>query len=142
MIGRDPTGAMYGAYELAERLRLGTAALPVAQSFSLAPAVPLRAANLFLVLPAPGEAAWWFLDPDFWTEYLDLMVRARLDFLDLHAMYNLDNTIFPNALLYFAHDQREPARRRRRLPPIAPGTSPCCAPSSCHGARPVGSRSA
>src|SRR5260370_33575477 len=25
-----------------------------------------------------------------------------MNFLDLHGMYNLENTIFPNALLYFA----------------------------------------
>src|SRR5260370_24415155 len=30
-----------------------------------------------------------------------MMAHARLDFLDLHAMYDLGNTIFPNALLYF-----------------------------------------
>jgi hypothetical protein len=108
VVGRDAAGAMYGAFELAERLRLGTATLPVAAPFALAPAVPLRAANLFLTLPAAGETSWWFLDPDFWSEYLDLMVRARLDVLDLHAMYDLDNTIFPNALLYFGTSASQP----------------------------------
>jgi len=102
VIGRDGVGAMYGAFELAERIRLDGVQVAVA-SLSLvnAPATPLRAANLFLVLPAPGETSWWFLDVSFWREYLNMMARARLDFLDLHAMYDLDNTIFPNALLYF-----------------------------------------
>jgi hypothetical protein len=108
VVGRDATGAMYGAYELAERLRLGTALLPPAQAIAMAPAVPVRAANLFLTLPAQGETAWWFLDPAFWTEYLDLLVRARLDFLDMHAMYDLDNTYFPNALLYFGQSATFP----------------------------------
>ncbi|HEV3191670.1 MAG TPA: hypothetical protein VGY54_14270 [Polyangiaceae bacterium] len=102
VIGSDDVGAMYGAFELAERIRLdgvqaAVASLPLASS----PAVPLRAANLFLVLPAPGETTWWFLDVSFWREYLNMVAHARLDFLDLHAMYDLDNTIFPNALLYF-----------------------------------------
>src|SRR5260370_34798311 len=30
-----------------------------------------------------------------------MMAHARLALLDLHAMYDLGNTIFPNALLYF-----------------------------------------
>ena len=35
----------------------------------------IRAANIFLVLPEAGRP-WWFRDPVFWTEYLDMM-RAR-----------------------------------------------------------------
>jgi hypothetical protein len=103
VVGRDPVGAMYGAQELAERLDLdGAAALPLAAAVTGAPALSVRAANPFLVLPAPGEASWWFLDRSFWAEYLDLLARARINFLDIHGMYNLGNTIFPNALLYFA----------------------------------------
>jgi hypothetical protein len=80
----------------------------VTEPFGKAPAVSVRAANLFLVLPADGETAWWFLDQGFWNEYLDLLVQSRLNFLDLHGMYNLDNTIFPNALLYFATSETFP----------------------------------
>jgi hypothetical protein len=103
VVGRDQTGAMYGAMQLAEQLQLsGPDFLPIALPLGGAPAVRIRAANLFLVLPAPGEDVWWFLDSQFWTQYLDLLAQSRMNFLDLHAMYNLDNTIFPNALLYFA----------------------------------------
>ncbi|HEY2729801.1 MAG TPA: hypothetical protein VGK52_07655 [Polyangia bacterium] len=103
VVGRDPVGAMYGAQELAERLDLdGAAALPLATAITGAPALSVRAANPFLVLPEPGEASWWFLDRAFWAEYIDLLARARINFLDMHGMYNLGNTIFPNALLYFA----------------------------------------
>jgi hypothetical protein len=109
VVGRDPTGAMYGAMELSEQLQLnGPDFLPTSAPLGGAPVVPIRAANLFLVIRAQGESLWWFLDPQFWTEYLDLLAQSRMNFLDLHAMYNLENTIFPNALLYFANSETFP----------------------------------
>ena len=109
VVGRDPTGAMYGAMELSEQLQLnGPDFLPTSAPLGGAPVVPIRAANLFLVIRAQGESVWWFLDPQFWTEYLDLLAQSRMNFLDLHAMYNLENTIFPNALLYFANSETFP----------------------------------
>jgi len=103
VLGRDPVGTLYGALEVAEGLRLeGDAALPVAAALRGRPAVAFRAANLFLVLPASGDADWWFLDEGFWRQYLDLLVHARFNFLDLHGMYDLATTVFPNALPYFA----------------------------------------
>jgi hypothetical protein len=122
VIGRDQVGAMYGAFELAERLRLeGSSALALPTTLVGAPDLPIRAANPFLVLPAAGESSWWFLDDGYWREYLDMLARARMNFLDIHAMYNLDNTIFPNALLYFATSSTyrnigvDPAERERNL---------------------------
>ncbi len=109
VVGRDAVGAMYGALELAERLQLnGPDFLPIREPFGGAPAVPVRAANLFLVLPPQDESVWWFLDEGFWREYLDLLAQSRMNFLDLHGMYNLGNTIFPNALLYFAKSETFP----------------------------------
>jgi hypothetical protein len=109
IVGRDPIGAMYGALEIAERLRLdGAAALPLVAPSSGAPAVAFRAANLFWVLPDAGETAWWFLDDGFWRSYLDLLAHARLDVLDLHGMYDLGTTGFPNALLYLARSASFP----------------------------------
>jgi hypothetical protein len=61
------------------------------------------------------------LDEGYWREYLDMMVQARMNLLDLHAMYNLGNTVFPNALLYFATSATYPdvgaprAERERNL---------------------------
>jgi hypothetical protein len=109
VVGRDAAGAMYGAMELADRLRLnGPGFLPLAAPFGGAPAVQIRAANLFLVIREQTEARWWFLDEGFWLEYLDLLAASRMNFLDLHGMYNLENTIFPNALLYFANSETFP----------------------------------
>jgi hypothetical protein len=122
IVGRDAIGALYGALELAERVQLDRdGAFPISPPITAAPAVEIRAANPFIVLPAPGETSWWFLDPDYWREYLDLMASARMNFLDIHAMYNLENTIFPNALLYFARSSTYPtvgvddAERERNL---------------------------
>lgn len=109
VVGRDAAGAMYGAMELADRLRLnGPGFLPLAATLAGAPAVAVRAANLFLVLREQTETRWWFLEERFWREYLDLLATSRINFLDLHAMYNLGNTIFPNALLYFATSETFP----------------------------------
>jgi hypothetical protein len=63
VIGRDETGAMYGALELAERLADdGWIALPPLAPFTGAPATAIRGANLLLSLPEPGDSEWWFLD--------------------------------------------------------------------------------
>ncbi|HLK88534.1 MAG TPA: hypothetical protein VKZ18_01495 [Polyangia bacterium] len=118
IVGRDPTGAMYGALEIAERLRLeGAAAVPPASVARGAPTVAFRAANLFWVLPdtlpdgsepGGGKEAWWFLDEGFWRGYLDLLAHARLDVLDVHGMYDVSTTAFPNALLYLARSASFP----------------------------------
>src|SRR5947207_5242764 len=120
IVGRDAIGAMYGALEIAERLRLdGAGAVPPRDVSRGAPAVGVRAANLFWVLPEADETGWWFLDEGFWTGYLDLMAHARLDVLDIHGMYDLSSTVFPNALLYLAQsasfpDVGAPAAERTR----------------------------
>ena len=109
IVGRDAVGAMYGALQIAERLRIdGATALPPAGSIRGAPALSFRGANLFWVLPEMGETAWWFLDEGFWRDYLDLLAHARLNVLDLHGMYDLANTTFPNALLYLARSTSFP----------------------------------
>lgn len=109
VVGRDAVGAMYGALQLAERIRLeGAGAVPPAALVRGAPAVPFRAANLFWVLPEAGETSWWFLDEGFWRDYLDLLAHARLDVLDLHGMYDLASTNFPNVLLYLARSASFP----------------------------------
>jgi hypothetical protein len=111
VVGRDAVGAMYGALELAERLRLdGRAAVPPASALRGAPAVSIRAANLFFTLPDAGEtsSSWWFLDEGFWRDYLDLLAHARIDLLDVHGMYDLGSTAFPNALPYLARSPTFP----------------------------------
>jgi hypothetical protein len=109
VLGRDDVGAMYGALEIAERLQLG-GAVPPTGTLRGAPAIALRAANLFWTLPDPddNETAWWFLDEGFWRNYLDLLAHARMDLLDLHGMYDLRSTVFPNALLQLARSASFP----------------------------------
>jgi hypothetical protein len=108
-VGRDAVGAMYAALELAERLRLGgPSALPPASAVRGAPAVSVRGANLFWTLPDTGETAWWFDDEGFWRQYLDLLAHARIDLLDLHGMYDLDSTLFPNVLPHLARSKSFP----------------------------------
>jgi hypothetical protein len=109
IVGRDAVGAMYGALEIAERLRFqGAGALPLPAVVRGAPALSVRAANPFLVLQEQNESNWWFLDEQYWTQYLDLLAHARFNFLDIHGMYDLGSTIFPNALLYFARSPSFP----------------------------------
>lgn len=109
IIGRDAAGAMYGAFELAERVRFhGADAVWRDGAFAGAPALPIRGANLFLELADEREPSWWFRDLRFWRAYLDMLAHARINFLDLHGMYNPRNTIFPNALLYFARSPSFP----------------------------------
>jgi hypothetical protein len=107
VVGRDAAGSMYGAFELAERWRLDGVSVPGAPLVRH-PDTTLRAVNPFLVLPVPGETNWWFRDRAFWTEYLDLLAHARMNVLDIHGMYNLRNTVFPNALLYFGRSSTHP----------------------------------
>jgi hypothetical protein len=104
VVGRDPVGAMYGAFEVAERLRLnGAGVLPPDKPITGAPAMAYRSYNPYIVMPDPdGEACWYFLDASYWRDYLDEMAHARLNFLDLHGMYNLHTTLYPNALMWFA----------------------------------------
>jgi len=112
VVGRDAVGAMYGALELAERLRLhGGDAVPPATTLRGAPSISIRASNLFWVLPDPDqpEPEWWFHDEGFWRDYLDLLAHARIDLLDIHGMYDLGTTGFPNILPYVAKSTTFPA---------------------------------
>jgi hypothetical protein len=109
VVGRDEAGAMYGALEICDRLAAqGASALPLAAPLSTSPALPIRGANLFLALPEEGETSWWFHEEMFWREYLDVLARARINFLDLQGMYLLDKARFPNALLFFATSATHP----------------------------------
>ena len=109
VIGRDEVGAMYGALELAERIRQsGVAAATPSSATRGAPSVAFRAANLFWTVQDTAETEWWFHDLSFWRQYLDLLAHARLDVLDLHAMYDPSTTVFPNALVYLARSASHP----------------------------------
>ncbi len=103
VVGRDAVGAMYGVFELAERVKLGERLErlgPVTQK----PYLEFRATNPFLSLPYPFTGSfkdWWFLSEDFWRTYLDMLARARFNWIDLHGMYEIKSTGFPNIFPYF-----------------------------------------
>lgn len=124
IIGRDAAGVMYGCLELAERVRLdGAAALHSSQPITQAPFTKFRAVNLFITLPYGAETwdTWWFLSDEFWQGYLNQLARARFNWIDLHGMYDVVATTFPNIYPYFISSTNypgagiEPERAARHL---------------------------
>ena len=110
IVGRDETGAMYGCFELAERLKLGTP-LEQTQPVTQSPFLEFRAPNPFLSLPYPFTGKyddWWFLSEDFWRTWLDMLARARFNWVDLHGMYEIKSTFFPNIYPYFVNSKTFP----------------------------------
>ena len=103
VMGRDATGLMYGLLEVAERVRKGTP-LDRVPKIVQSPFLTFRAPNPFLSLPYPFKSQWedwWFRSEDFWRTYLDTLARARFNWVDLHGMYDVRTTRFPNIYPYF-----------------------------------------
>ncbi len=120
VVGADPNGAMYGALEMAERLRAkGKAALSGADVKGRA-FLRERGLNLFLTLPWNLKAndtdadpaalidpnRWWFQNDDYWRTLLDLMARSRLNWLDIHGAWDISVTDAPNLYAYFIQSKR------------------------------------
>ncbi|MCC6427145.1 MAG: prolyl oligopeptidase family serine peptidase [Phycisphaerales bacterium] len=113
--GADQAGAMYGALELAERIHLHGAAALKGDAIQGSPFLRDRGLNVFLTLPwdyqkntTDADPAaltdpnrWWFANDDYWTTLLDLMARARLNWLDMHGMWDINVTDAPNLYAYF-----------------------------------------
>ncbi len=110
ILGSDATGAMYGCFELAERLaNHGENALFISKPISRSPEIEFRAINPFLSLPYEiEEEDWWFLQEDYWEGYLDQLARARFNWIDLHGMYEIKSTEFPNLYPYFIKSEKFP----------------------------------
>jgi hypothetical protein len=102
IVGRDQVGAMYGAFELAEELRLGAAVLPLATPILGAPSFAVRGYNPHIEMPENDEDCWYFLDASFWSGYLDVIAHARIDWLDLYSVQSLQGERQVNMLRYFA----------------------------------------
>lgn len=110
----DATGLMYGALEFVERARrLGSRAW--SGRFRAQPFLSDRGVNLFLTLPWNIEAndtdysasalvnpaKWWFHNDGYWHSLFDLMARSRLNWLDIHGMWDISVTDAPNLYAYF-----------------------------------------
>ena len=114
IVGTDPTGAMYGAFEVAERLENKGQETWTAH-VSGKPYLPERGLNLFLTLPwdnlkhdtdfslgaLTDPNRWWFQNDDYWKTLLDMMARSRLNWLDIHGTWDISVTNAPNLYAYF-----------------------------------------
>ncbi|MBX7132315.1 MAG: acetylxylan esterase [Fimbriimonadaceae bacterium] len=114
IIGTDQTGAMYGAFEFAERLR-NEGEKAWATNATGSPYLAERGLNLFTTLPWDYQKndtdydpaaltdpnRWWFQNDDYWTTLLDLMAKSRLNWLDIHGMWDVSVTDAPNLYAYF-----------------------------------------
>jgi hypothetical protein len=101
VVGGDAVGAMYGAFELAEQLRLGGGTMP-ALPVARAPTTGIRGYNPHIEMPENGEDCWYFLDASFWAGYLGELAHARIDWLDLYAVQSLQSSRQVNVLRYLA----------------------------------------
>lgn len=101
--GSDPTGVMYGEFELAEQIgsaagsELASAIKPVSKS----PYLEIRGVNMFLTVQDVDNADGAFWSDDYWQKYLDIMARSRYNFLDIHGLCDAVTISFPNGFSYF-----------------------------------------
>lgn len=120
--GADPNGALYGALELAERIRRhGPDALRGAP-ITGRPFLRDRGWNMFLTLPwdyakndtdydpraLVDPARWWFANDGFWRTLFDQMAGARMNWLDIHGTWDISVTDAPNLYAYFIQSDRFP----------------------------------
>jgi dienelactone hydrolase len=112
--GSDPVGAMYGAFEFAERLR-NDGDKAWTENVDKSPFLPQRGVNLFLTIPwdyAKNDTdydpqalidpkRWWFQDDHCWNVLLDTMAHSRLNWLDIHGAWDISITDGPNLYGYF-----------------------------------------
>ena len=114
IVGSDKTGAMYGAFEFAERLHQHPETAWTTNTTGK-PFLADRGLNLFLTLPWNYEKnntdydvaaltdpnRWWFHNEDYWKTLLDLMAHSRLNWLDIHGGWDVSVTSAPNLYAYF-----------------------------------------
>ena len=114
IVGSDKIGAMYGAFEFAERLHQHPDTA-WNTNVSAKPFLADRGLNLFLTLPwnyAKNDTdydvaaltdpnRWWFHNEDYWKTLLDLMAKSRLNWLDIHGTWDISVTNAPNLYAYF-----------------------------------------
>ena len=118
----DRNGALYGALELAERIRRQGAAVLKGEPIAGRPFLRDRGWNIFLTLPWDYAAAatdydpralidpkrWWFANDGFWRTLFDQMAQARLNWIDLHGTWDVSVTDAPNLYAYFIQSEKYP----------------------------------
>lgn len=118
----DEVGAMYGALEMAERVRHRGKDAWFGHKVTRKPYLKDRGLNVFLTLPWDYEkndtdydlealtdpARWWFHNDDYWRTLLDRMARCRLNWLDLHGTWDVSVTNAPNLYAYFIQSDKYP----------------------------------
>lgn len=108
--GRDPVGAMYAAYEIAEQIKMmkGDNIFKNIKEKTEAPFIRFRAVNIFFHTQAFADPDSWYYSEKFWEDYLDVLSKNRWNVLDIHAMYDIVSTGFPNAYLYLLKSEKYP----------------------------------
>jgi hypothetical protein len=111
----DEVGGMYALLDLAERVRLnGLDALRITEDEIHKPTVAFRGVNPFLSIPLADKDGkrdwehWWFTDEEYWRGYLDLLAKAHINWIDMHGMYDIQVTSFPNMWPYFVVSEKYP----------------------------------
>ncbi len=111
VIGSDPVGTMYGAYDVAEQVSWGEPGQSLASRVhpkKESPFVKIRGVNPFLHTQALWDRGSWFFSTDFWTKYLDQLSFNRFNFLDIHGVFDVYNTDFYNFFGYFVKSDHFP----------------------------------
>ena len=122
VLAPDANGALYGALEIAERIRRQGKDALAGPPVNGRPFLRDRGWNIFLTLPWDEKAAttdydpralvdperWWFANDRFWRTLFDQMARARLNWLDLHGTWDISVTDAPNLYAYFIQSDRFP----------------------------------
>ncbi len=111
----DDTGGMYALLDLAERVdEKGLKGLEIKVPDEHKSAIEFRGVNPFLSIPMADKDGnrdwdhWWFTDENYWKGYLDLLAKSRINWIDMHAMFDLQVTSFPNAWVYFVMSEKYP----------------------------------
>jgi len=110
-IGSDAVGAMYSAYDIAEQAEIAGLEKGIATAVDSRTRVPfmeIRAVNPFFHVEAFNDPESWYYDEEFWASYLDELSADRYNLLDIHAMYGLISTFFPNCYLYLLKSDNYP----------------------------------
>jgi len=110
VVGSDATGAMYGLLEVAEQVSWspGRGVMASVTETTQSPFKALRGVNPFIQVEPLRDPNSWFYSEDYWRGYTDLLARSRINWLDLHAMYSIISTSFPNVYPYLLKSAQYP----------------------------------